>query len=116
MTQSLKGGIDKFIISKKSDIVENSNNIASEFVNKNTNITYELDNDNNIINNDNTNSTDDLISGDKNLMNKKLSESNTFDIYDPRIWDSLDTNSKDLLIENDRKRDINIKFPLDQYN
>ena len=61
LTQSLKGGLDKFIISKKSDIVENSNNIASEFVNKNINITYELNNDNNIINNDNTNSTDDQI-------------------------------------------------------
>ena len=49
-------------------------------------------------------------------MNEKSSESNTFDIYDPRIWDSLDTNSKDLLIKNGPKRDINIKFPLDQYN
>ena len=38
-------------------------------------------------------------SGDKNLMNEKSSESNTFDIYDPRIWDSLDINSKDLLIK-----------------
>lgn len=37
-------------------------------------------------------------------------------IYDPRVWDNLSGNMRDLLVENGPKRDANIKYPLDDHS
>jgi hypothetical protein len=45
-----------------------------------------------------------------------LESSSSIDIYDPRVWDSLDSKLRDILIMNVPIRDSNINFPKDNFN
>ncbi|XP_074337195.1 uncharacterized protein LOC141674385 [Apium graveolens] len=46
--------------------------------------------------------------------NPSESGSLSLNIYDPRVWDGLDSKMRDLLIENGPIRETNIKFPKDK--
>jgi hypothetical protein len=37
-------------------------------------------------------------------------------IYDPRMWDSLDNNARDILVEKSYVREYNLEFPTDSNN
>ena len=49
-------------------------------------------------------------------LNGEVLESTLPDIYDPRMWESLDNCKRDILIEKGPIRQLDLEFPVDKFN
>ncbi|XP_058746051.1 uncharacterized protein LOC131618918 [Vicia villosa] len=109
LTQSQLGALDKFIIKESKNLVENQNadNVDVEIL-ENV-VTTENIEDNGDVNATKNNNLDvETVDVDNVSDNGK-------DIFDPRIWDSLDSKSIDLLATKGPKIDFSIvKGPKDK--
>ncbi|XP_073136935.1 uncharacterized protein [Henckelia pumila] len=106
MTQSMKGSMDKFVL-KETNIMEE--NLIDNFDNQNTEENrFEEQIEEVYV----ANTVD--IDEDKNNNEKNKSIYHSLNIFDPRVWDSLDTKMRDLLVEKGPVREINFEYPHDE--
>ena len=87
MANSLHGSLNRFLI-KKPNVSENNSNDPVDNVN---------DPPNDLVDTVETNSNDPVDNENDDFVDKD--NPNDFNIFDPRVWDNLDSTMKDLLIE-----------------
>lgn len=107
MTQTKKGSIDKFVLRETDVVQENLNeNLESQFAQVNHLVE--------IIENENVANIED---NDRGENNNEENENNdrSLNIYDLRVWDSLHTKMRDLLVEKCPIREVNFKYPCDEH-
>jgi hypothetical protein len=122
--QSQRGALDKFLIKKPQISVENHNvdnvdveileNVVTHENNNMENESVEPDNRGHV-HGDDVNLNTSLDNEDDNLednVNDNVEQANpsehSFDIFDPRNWDALDSKMIDLLVMEGPKRDLSI--------
>ena len=103
MAKSLHGSLNRFLI-KKPTVSESTSNVPVDNAHDPPNDPVE-NNSNDPVGNE----TDDFVDKDN---------PNDFNIFDPRVWDNLDSTMKDLLIEKGPSREVekDTIFPKDAYN
>ncbi|XP_042387840.1 zinc finger MYM-type protein 5-like [Zingiber officinale] len=109
LTESQRGAINKFFI-KSSHGDGNAQN--------STMTVNDVDECNEI---HNVNEERENLSEHENALNRIDNENidideqfiSSLDIYDPRNWDNLDNNARDILVEKGPIREMNIIYPLD---
>lgn len=138
ITQSLQGSLNKYFNKQSSSLVESEQLISiienendDELVNplevkNDTENSKEEDSDEyeeiyekgedtvRVIDNSDINNHHE----NNRIVNnyKRLENDLSLNIYDPRIWDNLQGELRNLLIENGPKRETNINFPKDEYS
>ncbi|KAK4365813.1 hypothetical protein RND71_013693 [Anisodus tanguticus] len=85
-------------------VPENRDNVPIENDNVDNQIDAENGDDN--LNNSFYNESDDLE--DNRIDNVEQEQENPFDIFDPRMWDALDSKRIELLVTKGPKRDLSI--------
>ncbi|XP_073138470.1 uncharacterized protein [Henckelia pumila] len=109
ITQSMKGSMDKFVL-------------------KETNVVQEILIDNFNDQNAQENRSEEQIEAgyvantmgiDEDKRNNEESEriefiDHSLNIFDPRVWESLDTKMKDLLVEKGPIKEVNFEYPRDE--
>ncbi|KAL9154317.1 hypothetical protein ABFS82_10G106500 [Erythranthe guttata] len=93
------------------EFVENENVVNVEFVENENAVNAELVENENDVNENEENKHIDENDGNEN---DHLKTSYVLDIFDPIVWDGLDTKMKDLLVEKGPKKEYDLKFPLDK--
>ncbi|XP_058784145.1 uncharacterized protein LOC131658911 [Vicia villosa] len=116
LTQSQSGALDKFIIKEPQISIENQNVDVGiiENMEENGNVNANLDTENvDAENVDNENV--DVENVDAENVNNANKNGEDIDIFDPTIWDSLESRMTDLLSTKGLKRDLSIvKSPKDK--
>ncbi|KAL6530818.1 hypothetical protein OROGR_014678 [Orobanche gracilis] len=87
------------------------NNIAQPFPQDEDVVNEERKNE---IIGEETDVTENVANESREETNSSESRSFSLNIYDPRLWDGLDSKMRDLLVENCPIRENNIKFPKDK--
>lgn len=125
LTQSQRGALDNFFRKEPQIPVENQNVDNVDVENLKTVVTTENNNMENEsvdpenrgevpIENDNLNTQNVDAENDDNLNNPF---EHSFDIFDPRNWDALDSKMIDLLVTKGPKRDLSIvNGPKDKFS
>ncbi|XP_020263417.1 uncharacterized protein LOC109839403 [Asparagus officinalis] len=109
LVESQKGAINKFF-SKSSSSHENN-----EQLDENTPTSHEnlpTDNENLPIDDENVSIDVENVSIDNENNDSKYVPN--IDIYDPRTWENIDNDSRDILVEKGLERETNLNFPLDK--
>ncbi|XP_065862079.1 uncharacterized protein [Euphorbia lathyris] len=122
LIESQRGALDKFITKESQIPLENQivmvDNVPSI---DNGNIVVETENGNvnaeNIHDVPNENENVDDVSDNVPIHNDCADDVPIDNIYDPRIWDGLDSKMIDLLVQKGPKRDLSIvKGPIDNFS
>ncbi|KAI3508749.1 hypothetical protein L1887_23762 [Cichorium endivia] len=119
MANSLRGSLNKYFVRNQNTNENNTNPVDS--LNDFENNTNPVDSLNDFENNTNlVDNTNDPIDISKDFENNEFVDKDKpsdFNIFDPRVWDELDSKMKDLLIEKGPNREIetNTIFPKDAF-
>ncbi|XP_045797776.1 zinc finger MYM-type protein 1-like [Trifolium pratense] len=122
LTQSQSGAIEKFIIKEP----QNVENIDADIVDVQTvdienaeNVNNNIDVENVVDDNESVDVENENVDDDNEIVRAENVDVNDigYDIFDPTIWDSLDSRMRDLLVTKGPKRDCSIvKGPKDKFS
>ncbi|CAJ2644606.1 unnamed protein product [Trifolium pratense] len=122
LTQSQSGAIEKFIIKEP----QNVENIDADIVDVQTvdienaeNVNNNIDVENVVDDNESVDVENENVDDDNEIVRAENVDVNEIghDIFDPTIWDSLDSRMRDLLVTKGPKRDCSIvKGPKDKFS
>ncbi|XP_050387189.1 uncharacterized protein LOC126803423 [Argentina anserina] len=102
---------ENLVNEETTNVPENENEINEETTNVPENENEINEETPNVLENDTVENNEEA-----NHVSEHSNASLSVNIYDPRVWDSLDEKMRDLLVEKGHVREANINFPKDKHN